>query len=169
MNRAGLSERRDTEKNVIIHNALKRRQRENTSQTLAPVEEKTVPAFDILEKLEERNLLHIRDRIFAALDDRDIINCSQVSESWQSYMETIRLKRKKMLRMEMGAIGGAGHFWGKDKIISRGGVRNGMKEKELKKVLRLLALGEKKINLKEREFPAFMNEKKPERNSKKVL
>jgi len=71
--------------------------------------------------------------------------------------------------MEMGAIGGAGHFWGKDKIISRGGVRNGMKEKELKKVLRLLALGEKKINLKEREFPAFMNEKKPERNSKKVL
>ena len=60
----------------------------------------------------------------------------------------------------MGAIGGAGHFWGNDKSISRGGVRNWMGEKELKKVLRLLALGEKKINLKEREFRAFLNEKK---------
>jgi len=49
-----------SEKNVLIHNALKRRQRENTNQTLAPVKEKTVRAFDILEKLEESNLLHIR-------------------------------------------------------------------------------------------------------------
>jgi len=30
--------------------------------------------FDILEKLEEQNLLHIRDRIFGALEDRDILN-----------------------------------------------------------------------------------------------
>jgi len=31
-------------------------------------------SFDILEKLEEQNLLHIRDRIFGALEDRDIYN-----------------------------------------------------------------------------------------------
>ncbi|CBY13019.1 unnamed protein product [Oikopleura dioica] len=107
-----------------------------------------VNSFDFLEKLEERNLLHIRDRIFGALDDRDMHNCSQVSKSWQRVVETIRLRRKEKLRMEMGEIGGAGHFWGDDKIISRGGVRNSTDEEDLKKVLRLLALGEKKINLK---------------------
>ena len=68
----------------------------------------------------------------------------------------------------MGEIGGAGHFWGNDKDIYYGGVRDKMGEKELKKVLRLLAAGEKKVNLKEREFRAFLNEK-TERNSKKVL
>ncbi|CBY15434.1 unnamed protein product [Oikopleura dioica] len=54
------------------------------------------------------------------------------------------------LRMEMGEIGGAGHFWGNDK-------RTGMRDEELKKVLRLLAAGEKKVNLKEREFRAFLS------------
>ncbi|CBY13025.1 unnamed protein product [Oikopleura dioica] len=119
-----------------------------------------VNSFDILEKLEERNLLHIRDRIFDLLDDRDINNCSQVSKSWQSFIQTNRIMRKKKLRMEMGEIGGAGHFWGNDKNIDDGGVRNNMGEKDLKKVLRLLALGEKKINLKEREFRAFLNKQK---------
>ncbi|CBY13752.1 unnamed protein product [Oikopleura dioica] len=124
--------------------------------------------IDILEKLEERNLLHIRDRIFGALDDRDINNCSQVSKSWQIFMKTNRQMRRKKMRMEMGEIGGAGHFWGNDKATHYGGVRDKMGEKELKKVLRLLAAGEKKVNLKEREFRAFLNEK-TERNSKKVL
>ena len=73
------------------------------------------------------------------------------------------------LRNELGEKGGAGHFWGNDKMIGTGGVRNWMGEKELKKVLQLLSLGEKRINLKEREFRAFLNEKKTERNSKKVL
>lgn len=73
------------------------------------------------------------------------------------------------MRNELGELGGAGHFWGNDKQKNDGGERNGMGEEELKKVLRLLAAGEKKINLKEREFRAFLSEKKTERNSKKVL
>ena len=52
----------------------------------------------------------------------------------------------------MGEIGGAGHFWGNDKIAHFGGERDLMGEEELKKVLRLLAVGQKTINLKEREF-----------------
>ena len=56
------------------------------------------------------------------------------------------------LRNELGEIGGAGHFWGNDKGTGAGGVRNWMGEKELKKVLQLLSLGERTINLKEREF-----------------
>ena len=43
-----------------------------------------------------------------------------------------------------------------------------MDENVLKKVLQLLAAGEKEINLKEREFRDFLSEKKTERNSKKV-
>ena len=35
----------------------------------------------------------------------------------------------------MGAIGGAGHFWGNDKGIHFGGVREWMGEEELKKVI----------------------------------
>ena len=52
----------------------------------------------------------------------------------------------------MGEIGGAGHFWGNDKATYAGGVRDKMGKEELKKVFRLLAAGEKTINLKEREF-----------------
>ena len=40
------------------------------------------------------------------------------------------------IRNELGEKGGAGHFWGSDKEISTGGVRNQMVESELKKVLR---------------------------------
>ncbi|CBY11416.1 unnamed protein product [Oikopleura dioica] len=53
-----------------------------------------------------------------------------------------------MMRTELGEIGGAGHFFGNDKKIVHGGVRDDMSEKEVRKVLRLLSLGEKKINLK---------------------
>jgi len=138
-------------------------------------------SFDILEKLEEQNLLHIRDQIFGALDDRDINNCSQVSKSWQNFMTTNCHMRKKMLRSEMGEIGGAGHFWGNDgkgekldylaglfggvsylanwpigrqsycdslKETRNGGVRDPMGDEDLKKVLLLLAAGQKKVNLK---------------------
>lgn len=48
------------------------------------------------------------------------------------------------LRKKLGEIGGAGHFWGNDKDR----VRNIMKV-DLQYVLRLLELGEKKINFKE--------------------
>ena len=60
----------------------------------------------------------------------------------------------------MGEIGGPGHFWGNDQRAHFGGERDLMGEKELKKVLRLLAAGEKKINLKEREFRAFLERRK---------
>lgn len=53
-------------------------------------------SFDILEKLEEQNLLHIRDRIFGALEPRDIHNCSQVSKSWQRFMRTNRGHKKTL-------------------------------------------------------------------------
>ena len=56
-----------------------------------------------------------------------------------------------MLRNELGAIGGAGHYFGDDIIDTR----EWMEEEELKKVLKLLALGETRINLKEREFRVY--------------
>ncbi|CBY11723.1 unnamed protein product [Oikopleura dioica] len=58
------------------------------------------------------------------------------------------LSELEMLRKELGEIGGAGHFFGNDKRIKYGGVRDWMEEEELKKVLRLLAAGEKTINMK---------------------
>ena len=58
------------------------------------------------------------------------------------------------LRKKLGEIGGAGHFWGDDK----NGVRNMMK-KDFQYVLRLLELGEKKINFKESVFQAFKEKK----------
>ena len=61
------------------------------------------------------------------------------------------------MRKEIGEKGGAGHFWGDDRMIKYGGVRDGMGQAELEKVLRLLAVGEKKINLKESEFRAFLS------------
>ena len=70
------------------------------------------------------------------------------------------------LRMELGEIGGAGHFFGNDKWTDAGGARNVMGERELKNILRLLALGEQKINLKEREFRAFLSEKKRKETQK---
>ena len=77
-------------------------------------------------------------------------------------------EKLERLRKELGEKGGAGHFWGNDQRICNGGVRNAMGEKELKKVLQLLAAGENMINLKEREFRDFLSDKKTERNSKKV-
>ena len=68
------------------------------------------------------------------------------------------------MRNELGELGGAGHFWGNDAWKRNGGERDMMEEKELKKVLQLVSLGQKRINLKEREFRAFLNEKKTERN-----
>jgi len=66
----------------------------------------------------------------------------------------MKIERKtdelEKMRTELGDIGGAGHFFGNDKEINKGGVRYWMEENDLKKVLRLLAAGEKKINLKER-------------------
>ena len=73
------------------------------------------------------------------------------------------------MRSDLGEIGGAGHFFGDDKGIYHGGVRDPMGENELKKVLQLLALGEKRINLKEREFRAILSEKKRRETQKKFF
>ncbi|CBY32834.1 unnamed protein product [Oikopleura dioica] len=66
----------------------------------------------------------------------------------QEKEEDDKCNELEKLKMEMGEIGGAGHFWGDDKEICEGGVRDEMGDEELKKVLRLLAAGEKKVNLK---------------------
>ena len=76
-------------------------------------------------------------------------------------------EKLERLRKELGEKGGAGHFWGNDREIGYGGVRNQMGEKELKKVLQLLAAGEKEINLKEREFRAFLSDKEKRRETQK--
>ena len=78
-------------------------------------------------------------------------------------LEKMRSELAKSMRNELGELGGAGHFWGNDKEKNHGrngGKRDVMFEKDLKKVLHLLATGEKRINLKEREFRAFLSEKK---------
>jgi nitroimidazol reductase NimA-like FMN-containing flavoprotein (pyridoxamine 5'-phosphate oxidase superfamily) len=68
--------------------------------------------------------------------------------NWQQFVVQGRKEELQKLRNELGEIGGAGHFFGHDNL----GTRDSMEEEDLKMVLRLLAAGEKKINLKEREF-----------------
>ena len=71
------------------------------------------------------------------------------------------------LRKELGEIGGAGHYFGDDRnygLLNMKNKRDGMGERELRKVLRLLAAGETKINLKEREFRVFRTQKKNREN-----
>ena len=65
-----------------------------------------------------------------------------------------RNEELEKLRNELGEIGGVVHYFGDDSHDTR----EEMEEKELKKVLQLLALGEKIINLKETEFRAILNE-----------
>ena len=75
----------------------------------------------------------------------------------------------RSLRNELGELGGVGHFFGNDKGTWFLGDREPMEDRQLKNILQLLSLGEKKINLKEREFRAIFSEKKTKRNSKKSL
>ena len=67
------------------------------------------------------------------------------------------------MRKRLGAKGGIGQFWDDDRLIVKGGVRDGMGEEELKKVARAISLGQKQVNLKEREFLAFL--RKENRNN----
>ena len=59
-----------------------------------------------------------------------------------------REKKLEKLRDELGQKRGAGHFFGNDKVV----FREEMKKEEVEQVLRLLQLGETKINLKKRSF-----------------
>ena len=52
------------------------------------------------------------------------------------------------MRKELGAIGGAGHFFEDDREIWKGGVRDEVDGTKIRKVLKLLSLGERKVNLK---------------------
>ena len=56
------------------------------------------------------------------------------------------------LSAQLGALGGADHYFGNDKTS----VRSNMKEEDLRQVLRLLSLGEKRINFKEKELSFFL-------------
>ena len=75
----------------------------------------------------------------------------------------------RKLRDELGELGGAGHFFGNDKEGWFGGDREPMGEEELKMILQLLSFGEKKINLKEREFRAIFSEKNGEKLKKSLI
>ena len=87
---------------------------------------------------------------------KKIINDFQNSESQR---EKFRKEAKKMeeeikfLKKKVGALPGMPHFWQNDDYkTDKSEARNYMKKEELKKVLHLLALGEKNVNLKEKEF-----------------
>ena len=67
-----------------------------------------------------------------------------------------------MMRKKLGELGGAGHYFENDGHE----VRDSMEKKDLKKVLQLLSLGEKRINLKEKEFRDFLNVKNGEKLKK---
>ena len=75
----------------------------------------------------------------------------------ESSFESSENTELEEMRRELGEIGGAGHFWGDERMICYGGVRNWMEEEDLKKVLRLVSIGQKTVNLKEREFLAFFS------------
>ena len=66
-----------------------------------------------------------------------------------------KANEERKLRNKLGDIGAVGHYFGPDSRDTRGE----MEAKELEKILQLLSHGEKRINLKEREFRAFLNEK----------
>ena len=71
-----------------------------------------------------------------------------------------REKKLEKLRNELGEKRGAGHFFGNDKVV----FREEMKENEIEQVLKLLQLGEKKINLKKKESK-FLSESKSAKRS----
>ncbi|CBY14406.1 unnamed protein product [Oikopleura dioica] len=93
------------------------------------------------ERKEWKREKQIMEKKMEALE----LNLGKQIEKKQDLSE---LELLAMLKKEMGEIGGAGHFFGNDKNPTFGGVRNRINEMELSKVLRLLELGEKKINLK---------------------
>ena len=117
---------------------------------------------DEVEKMRIEN-----ERMRKALNEMS--NAGNQFEEEAGYQERVVEENCELeeMRKTMGEIGGAGHFFGNDRRIEFGGKRDGMDEEQLKKVLQLLAAGEKRINLKEREFRTFLNEKKTEKKLKK--
>ena len=77
-------------------------------------------------------------------------------------------RKLEEMKKKLGAEGGIGHFWEDDRASYEGGVRDEMTEEELKKVARAISLGQKEVNLKEREFLAFF-EKGKQKQPREVL
>ena len=77
-------------------------------------------------------------------------NTGQFQEQENKDNERKNTELEKM-RIDLGEKGGAGHFYGYDAEFNFGG-RDAMDEEDLMKVLQLLSLGQKTINLKEMEF-----------------
>lgn len=48
----------------------------------------------------------------------------------------------------MGAIGGAGHYFGDDKDLGNRGRRDSMSEEQIKKILEIMSLGQTEVNFK---------------------
>lgn len=64
-----------------------------------------------------------------------------------------RLLRQHSLKLEvkketMGAIGGAGHYFGDDKDLVNRGRRDAMSEEQIKKILEIMSLGQTEVNFK---------------------
>ena len=70
------------------------------------------------------------------------------------------------MKNELGPLGGAGHFFGNDRKISEGGRRDFMQENEIRNVLKLLSLGTKQVNFKEREVLVFRQTELKKNSSK---
>ena len=48
----------------------------------------------------------------------------------------------------MGAIGGAGHYFGDDKDLVNRGRRDAMSDKQIEKILEIMSLGQTEVNFK---------------------
>ena len=63
------------------------------------------------------------------------------------------LLRQHSLKLEvkketMGAIGGAGHYFGDDKDLVNRGRRDAMSDKQIEKILEIMSLGQTEVNFK---------------------
>ena len=75
-------------------------------------------------------------------------NEAALTEIQQQRKRANQRKKLEKMRREVGAIGGAGHFFGLDKLKFFGGVRDDMGAEQIRSVLKLLALGQTEINVK---------------------
>ena len=93
----------------------------------------------------EQKIKKLEEKLKTERERKRIINGEDESQSK-------REKKLEILRSELGEKRGAGHFFGNDKVI----FREEMKQKEIEQIIKLLQLGEKKINLKENEFQLYL-------------
>jgi len=124
--------------------------------------EATTAAFSDAEKKKKKKKVLLKRRVFQKKKPK-LIELFRARKNSKSSWRRFISGGSRILSNELGELGGAGHFFGNDSFDAR----RWMEEKELRKVLRLLSLGEKRINLKEREFRTFLTEKKRRETQKK--